>query len=264
MKKVYRQVKLLVLFLNQKKKRLGDKKRATLLKQLTQNWATHFTATLITTILASTPYLTQGTDKRERFLKEFTRDWGFSKLSEFFMFLRSKANVDCRFKCAMLQEAAKRDAAAANHIESTPKDYPSRSQPHHRRTSSNDFKEIKLSMLEEINTKQDSSSNNHDNAHEEQRINELGSSTEDSRLQLFGNRCYTTTSTAVTTTSSSAATNGTTVSNPSPLYPHRQTGPIEASPLSSSTSSSANDRMIATSETNANDKKRLTSGSKQM
>ncbi|KAI8347678.1 hypothetical protein BD560DRAFT_241111 [Blakeslea trispora] len=221
----------------------GDEKRAILLRQLTNDWATHFTATLITTILTSTPYSIQGTEKRERFIKEFTKDWGFSKLSEFFMFLRSKANVDCKFKCAMLQEAAKRDATA-NQI--APKDRSDCSQPHHRRTSSNDFKEVKLSMLEEISNKQDAkdnSANNRDS--EEQKVTDIGSSTEENRLQLFGTRCYTNNS-------------GPTSNSPSASYPHRQTSHIESNSISSTDPTSS----ISDSETNTGDKKRLTSGSK--
>lgn len=87
----------------------GDVNRAILLKKLTQQWATHFTATLITTILISAPYTTC-IKKRQRFIQEFTKDWDFSKLSEFFMFLRSRANIDYKFKCAMLQEAARKEA----------------------------------------------------------------------------------------------------------------------------------------------------------
>lgn len=93
---------------------LGDRKRAQLLRKLTQQWATHFTATLITTILISAPYTTCS-KKREGFIQEFTRDWDFSKLSEFFMFLRSRANIDYKFKCAMLQEAARKEANEQPH-----------------------------------------------------------------------------------------------------------------------------------------------------
>ncbi|CAO3655946.1 unnamed protein product [Mucor fragilis] len=92
----------------------GDRKRAQLLRKLTQQWATHFTATLITTILISAPYTTCS-KKREGFIQEFTRDWDFSKLSEFFMFLRSRANIDYKFKCAMLQEAARKEANEQPH-----------------------------------------------------------------------------------------------------------------------------------------------------
>ncbi|KAI9361426.1 hypothetical protein BD770DRAFT_383386 [Pilaira anomala] len=87
----------------------GDLKRAKLLRHLTQQWATHYTATLLSTILMSCPYSDCINFKRERFLREFTKNWDFSKLSEFFMFLKSKANIDYKFKCIMLQEAARRD-----------------------------------------------------------------------------------------------------------------------------------------------------------
>ncbi|GAN07766.1 hypothetical protein MAM1_0175d07270 [Mucor ambiguus] len=92
----------------------GDRKRAQLLRKLTQQWATHFTATLITTILMAAPYITCN-KKREVFIQEFTKDWDFSKLSEFFMFLRSRANIDYKFKCAMLQEAARKEANEKPH-----------------------------------------------------------------------------------------------------------------------------------------------------
>lgn len=47
--------------------------------------------------------------QRERFLRAFAQDWDFSKLSEFFMYLQSRANVDYKVKCVMLQEAARRE-----------------------------------------------------------------------------------------------------------------------------------------------------------
>ncbi|KAL7315265.1 hypothetical protein PS15m_006737 [Mucor circinelloides] len=112
----------------------GDVKRAQLLRKLTQQWATHFTATLITTILISAPY-TICNKKREGFIQEFTRDWDFSKLSEFFMFLRSRANIDYKFKCAMLQEAARKEANEQPH-QPTSTIKPSRQ--HQRRVSFSD------------------------------------------------------------------------------------------------------------------------------
>ncbi|ORX59454.1 hypothetical protein DM01DRAFT_1405015 [Hesseltinella vesiculosa] len=87
----------------------GDLQRAQLLRHLTQTWATQYTATLITTILATPPYVTTTHTQRERFLRAFTDGWDFSKLSEFFMYLQSQANVDYKVKCLMLQEAARRE-----------------------------------------------------------------------------------------------------------------------------------------------------------
>lgn len=113
----------------------GDMKRANLLRQLTSQWATHYTATLISTVLMSCPYSNCIILKRERFLREFTKNWDFSKLSEFFMFLRSRANIDYKFKCIMLQEAARRDVSIKETIHHTVN--------HHRRTSSNDFQRLK-------------------------------------------------------------------------------------------------------------------------
>ncbi|KAJ2961881.1 hypothetical protein NQZ79_g2846 [Umbelopsis isabellina] len=72
-------------------------------------WATQYTATLITTILATPPYQTSTNQQRERFLRAFAQDWDFSKLSEFFMYLQSRANVDYKVKCVMLQEAARKE-----------------------------------------------------------------------------------------------------------------------------------------------------------
>ncbi|KAI8645029.1 hypothetical protein BD408DRAFT_412523 [Parasitella parasitica] len=119
----------------------GDVKRAKLLRKLTLQWATHFTATLITTILISAPYTTC-IKKRERFIQEFTKDWDFSKLSEFFMFLRSRANINYKFKCAMLQEAARKEAKEQPTIKST--------RQHQRRVSFSD--EIKKPYLDDNGT----------------------------------------------------------------------------------------------------------------
>ncbi|KAI9311746.1 hypothetical protein BX666DRAFT_2070697 [Dichotomocladium elegans] len=91
---------------------IGDRNRAYLLRHLTQNWATQYTATLITTILATPPYLSSDNTQRERFIRAFARDWDFSKLSEFFMYLQSRAKIDYKLKCIMLQEAAQRDREA--------------------------------------------------------------------------------------------------------------------------------------------------------
>jgi hypothetical protein len=87
----------------------GDLRRAHLLRHLTHSWATQYTATLITTILATPPYQTSTNQQRERFLRAFAQDWDFSKLSEFFMYLQSRANVDYKVKCVMLQEAARKE-----------------------------------------------------------------------------------------------------------------------------------------------------------
>ncbi|KAK4513421.1 uncharacterized protein ATC70_005421 [Mucor velutinosus] len=134
----------------------GDRKRAKLLRKLTRQWATHFTATMITTILISAPYTTCN-KKRESFIQEFTRDWDFSKLSEFFMFLRSRANIDYKFKCAMLQEAARKEAEEQPHqTTSTIKS----ARQHQRRVSFSD--EMKKPYLE--NTMAGNSSGANDGA----------------------------------------------------------------------------------------------------
>ncbi|CEP20105.1 hypothetical protein [Parasitella parasitica] len=119
----------------------GDVKRAKLLRELTLQWTTHFTATLITAILISAPYTTC-IKKRERFIREFTKGWDFSKLSEFFMLLRSRANINCKFKCAMLQEAARKEANEQPTIKST--------RQHQRRVSFSD--EIKKPYLDDNGT----------------------------------------------------------------------------------------------------------------
>lgn len=95
--------------INQFYKISGDLRRAHLLRHLTHSWATQYTATLITTILATPPYQTSSNQQRERFLRAFAQDWDFSKLSEFFMYLQSRANVDYKVKCVMLQEAARKE-----------------------------------------------------------------------------------------------------------------------------------------------------------
>lgn len=60
-------------------------------------------------VLSSAPYTTSDSFQRERFLRAFTKEWDFSKLSEFFMYLQSPANIDYKVKCVMLQEAARRE-----------------------------------------------------------------------------------------------------------------------------------------------------------
>ncbi|GAA5816086.1 hypothetical protein MFLAVUS_009608 [Mucor flavus] len=87
----------------------GDLRRAHLLRHLTQSWATQYTTTLITMVLSSAPYTNSSSFQRERFLRAFTKEWDFSKLSEFFMYLQSPANIDYKVKCVMLQEAARRE-----------------------------------------------------------------------------------------------------------------------------------------------------------
>ncbi|KAL0096372.1 hypothetical protein J3Q64DRAFT_1827433 [Phycomyces blakesleeanus] len=88
---------------------VGDLRRAHLLRHLTSSWATQYTTTLITMVLSVPPYLSASSVQRERFLRAFTQEWDFSKLSEFFMCLQSPANIDYKVKCVMLQEAARRE-----------------------------------------------------------------------------------------------------------------------------------------------------------
>lgn len=131
-----------------------------MLRKLTNQWATHYTATMISTILMSSPYINCSTNKRETFLREFTKEWDFSRLSEFFMFLRSRTNIDYKFKCMMLQEAARRDVLVNSSAikqdttvhtpaVTTPSNAAPSTTQHHRRTSSNDFQDIKRNILEE-------------------------------------------------------------------------------------------------------------------
>ncbi|KAG0174671.1 hypothetical protein DFQ28_005269 [Apophysomyces sp. BC1034] len=88
---------------------VGDLRRAHLLRHLTHSWATQYTTTLLTMVLSTPPYVSSSTFQRERFLRAFTQNWDFSKLSEFFMYLQSPANIDYKVKCLMLQEAARRE-----------------------------------------------------------------------------------------------------------------------------------------------------------
>lgn len=60
-------------------------------------------------VLSSAPYTNTCSTQKERFLRAFTKDWDFSKLSEFFMYLANPANIDYKVKCVMLQEAARRE-----------------------------------------------------------------------------------------------------------------------------------------------------------
>ncbi|KAI9022872.1 hypothetical protein CLU79DRAFT_804256 [Phycomyces nitens] len=88
---------------------ISDLRRAHLLRHLTSSWATQYTTTLITMVLSVPPYLSASSVQRERFLRAFTQEWDFSKLSEFFMCLQSPTNIDYKVKCIMLQEAARRE-----------------------------------------------------------------------------------------------------------------------------------------------------------
>ncbi|KAI9482803.1 MAG: hypothetical protein EXX96DRAFT_121781 [Benjaminiella poitrasii] len=126
----------------------GDDKRAKLLRYLTKDWAIHFTAALMTTVLVSAPYSFCSETRRERFLRIFTDGWDFSKLSEFFMFLKSRAHIDNKFKCMMLQEAARKNDNSDGH--SAVNKMMKTSHCHPRRTSSNDFQELKRTILEDI------------------------------------------------------------------------------------------------------------------
>ncbi|RCI03165.1 hypothetical protein CU098_010719 [Rhizopus stolonifer] len=255
----------------------GDKKRATLLLQLTHNWATQFIATLITTILISSPYSTSGVKKRERFLKEFTKDWDFSKLSEFFMFLKSRANIDYKFKCALLKEAASRDGPT-NKARSEPgnnsnNNSSSNHHYHHRRTSSNDFKEIKLTILDEMDGHHhtETSLENESNLHDEKPTTNTTATEESNGLQLFGNRCYSSAyinSASSTSSASLGPSSSTTTSSSSLLYHHHHTnthGCRLTAPSSGSSSSSNHDIIPSPSTSSSdanNDKKRLTSATR--
>ncbi|KAG1446888.1 hypothetical protein G6F55_011353 [Rhizopus delemar] len=120
----------------------SDLRRAHLLRHLTNSWATQYTTTLITMVLSSAPYASTTPVQRERFLRAFTKDWNFSKLSEFFMYLTSPANIDYKVKCVMLQEAARKETLSAKLIKKKQEQ-----ERHHRRTSSNDVNDIKRLRL---------------------------------------------------------------------------------------------------------------------
>ncbi|KAI9271200.1 hypothetical protein EDC94DRAFT_489391, partial [Helicostylum pulchrum] len=143
----------------------SDLRRAHLLRHLTQSWATQYTTTLITMVLSSAPYTNSSSFQRERFLRAFTKEWDFSKLSEFFMYLQSPANIDYKVKCVMLQEAARRERETLGaKLRKKPEDNTT-NRRHHRRTSSNDVNDIKRLRLStpdldhpEENTNESSSS----------------------------------------------------------------------------------------------------------
>ncbi|ORE17957.1 hypothetical protein BCV71DRAFT_235359 [Rhizopus microsporus] len=141
---------------------VGDLRRAHLLRHLTNSWATQYTTTLITMVLSSAPYASATHLQRERFLRAFTKDWDFSKLSEFFMYLQSPANIDYKVKCVMLQEAARREretlGAKLYHRKKQTEEEEEKlgegeteiddgNRRHHRRTSSNDVNDIKRLRL---------------------------------------------------------------------------------------------------------------------
>lgn len=198
-------------------------------------------------------------EKRERFLREFTQNWDFSKLSEFFMFLRSKANIDYKFKCIMLQEAARRDVLV-NLSNSNKSD--TAAVQHHRRTSNNDFQDMKRNILEDTNSEEPfsrcypnsfSAANNNNNSSSSSStnntsinptVNTIGNTTSSSSSTTTSRyhhhtRLNTSSSTLTMTVASSSTTNNTTPAlSPDSLIP---------SP-SSSTSNNNNN----------NDKKRIT------
>ncbi|KAI9254833.1 hypothetical protein BY458DRAFT_520784 [Sporodiniella umbellata] len=124
----------------------GDLRRAHLLRHLTYSWATQYTTTLITMVLSSAPYASSNTVERERFLRAFTQGWDFSKLSEFFMYLQSPANIDYKLKCIMLQEAARKEREELG-AKLYKKKKEESDRRHHRRTSSNDVNDIKRLRL---------------------------------------------------------------------------------------------------------------------
>ncbi|CAO3703520.1 unnamed protein product [Rhizopus stolonifer] len=123
----------------------GDLRRAHLLRHLTSSWATQYTTTLVTMVLSCAPYVSATHVERERFLRAFTQGWDFSKLSEFFMYLQSPANIDYKLKCIMLQEAARKEREELGAKLCKKKEENERR--HHRRTSSNDVNDIKRLRL---------------------------------------------------------------------------------------------------------------------
>ncbi|GAA5800043.1 hypothetical protein HPULCUR_005465 [Helicostylum pulchrum] len=84
------------------------------LKWLISDWRLESISTLVRHVTVdwcdeAAPYTNSSSFQRERFLRAFTKEWDFSKLSEFFMYLQSPANIDYKVKCVMLQEAARRE-----------------------------------------------------------------------------------------------------------------------------------------------------------
>lgn len=147
-------------------------------------------------VLSSAPYTTTTSFQRERFLRAFTKEWDFSKLSEFFMYLQSPANIDYKVKCVMLQEAARRERetlGAKLRKKRVVVEVPSEmivqeeanivqedgsTRRHHRRTSSNDVNDIKrlrLSTpdLDQTENEGDASSSRHHHPLRTNTINEL-------------------------------------------------------------------------------------------
>ncbi|CAO3669321.1 unnamed protein product [Rhizopus microsporus] len=230
---------------------VGDLRRAHLLRHLTNSWATQYTTTLITMVLSSAPYASATHLQRERFLRAFTKDWDFSKLSEFFMYLQSPANIDYKVKCVMLQEAARREretlGAKLYHRKKQTEEEEEKlgegeteiddgNRRHHRRTSSNDVNDIKRLRL---------STPDLDHVEGLQEANVDSSSTNNPHLHL---RSVTSSPPPSITSSNSTNTNNTSVGNN-----NSSNSSNSSSSSSSSSSSTSNGSSSITSGNNNND-----------
>ncbi|ORX81459.1 hypothetical protein K493DRAFT_94806 [Basidiobolus meristosporus CBS 931.73] len=84
---------------------LAERRRAHLVKDLTKNWSCNALAQLTGGLMNGWVCMKQ----KERFLAALTSDWDFRRLSEFFSYLQTSANLDYRIKVTLLQEAVRRD-----------------------------------------------------------------------------------------------------------------------------------------------------------
>ncbi|KAK9766089.1 hypothetical protein K7432_005086 [Basidiobolus ranarum] len=84
---------------------LAERRRAHLVKDLTKKWTCNSMAQLAGGLMNGWVCMKQ----KERFLAALTFDWDFRRLSEFFSYLQTSANLDYRIKVSLLQEAVRRD-----------------------------------------------------------------------------------------------------------------------------------------------------------
>ncbi|KAK9767055.1 hypothetical protein K7432_003409 [Basidiobolus ranarum] len=84
---------------------LAERRRAHLVKDLTKTWSCNLVAQLAGGLMNGWVCMKQ----KERFLAALTSEWDFRRLSEFFSYLQTSANLDYRIKVSLLQEAVRRD-----------------------------------------------------------------------------------------------------------------------------------------------------------
>ncbi|ORX94965.1 hypothetical protein K493DRAFT_337540 [Basidiobolus meristosporus CBS 931.73] len=83
----------------------SERKRALLVRDLTKEWRRSSLAKLVGGLLSGWTCMKQ----KESFLTALTIEWDFRRLSEFFSYLQTSADLDYRVKVSLLQEAVRRD-----------------------------------------------------------------------------------------------------------------------------------------------------------